>query len=390
MADKELPLKAVQVEALVVMKIIKHSSQSFPTTATGSLVGMDVRGTLQVTNSFPFPVVDIPADSHFDNAPQNAAAVAPRAKANTVYQAEMIKMLREVNIDANNVGWYTSANMGNFVNMNVIENQYYYQKELNERTVALVHDISRSSQGALALRAFRLSPQFMTAFKENKFTGEQYANALSFQTLLRLKLSLLTLCPFNRLQKSNLRFQDIFIELPVQIHNSHLLTSYLHQLPSPPPSEPLDLPASLDALTSGPLASSTLLTPNFDSLNLSIDPFLEKNCDLLLESIETHHTENNNFQFYQRSLAREQAKIAQWQAKRKAENATRATLKQTPLPEDEWQRLFKLPQEPSRLETLLNTRQVEQYSRQIDGFVSATTGKMFAVKGNLLPGESQV
>jgi translation initiation factor 3 subunit H len=136
---------------------------------------MDVRGTLQVTNSFPFPVVDIPPDSHFESATQNLAAAAPRAKSNSVYQAEMIKMLREVNIDANNVGWYTSANMGNLVNLNVIENQYFYQKELNERTVALVHDVSRSSQGTLSLRAFRLSPQFMIAFKENKFTTEKYA-----------------------------------------------------------------------------------------------------------------------------------------------------------------------------------------------------------------------
>jgi translation initiation factor 3 subunit H len=36
---------------------------------------------------------------------------------------------------------------------------------------------------------------------------------------------------------------------------------------------------------------------------------------------------------------------------------------------------------------MLNTRQVEQFSRQVDAFVSATTGKMFAAKGNLLPGE---
>ena len=160
------------------MKIIKHSSQVFPTAATGSIVGMDVRGTLQITNCFPFPVVDIPPESHFESASQNLAAAAPRAKANSVYQAEMIKMLREVNIDANNVGWYTSANMGNFVNLNVIENQYFYQKELNERTAVLVHDVSRSSQGTLSLRAFRLSPQFMIAFKENKFTTEKYATYL--------------------------------------------------------------------------------------------------------------------------------------------------------------------------------------------------------------------
>jgi translation initiation factor 3 subunit H len=156
------------------MKVIKHSSQSFPTVATGSLVGMDVGNTLEVTNTFPFPVIEVPPESHVDNATPNAAAAAPRAKANAVYQAEMIRMLREVNIDAQNIGWYTSANMGNFINLNVIENQFFYQKELNERTVALVHDISRSSQGTLSLRAFRLSPQFMNAFKENKFTSEQY------------------------------------------------------------------------------------------------------------------------------------------------------------------------------------------------------------------------
>lgn len=158
------------------MKIIKHGSQTFPTVATGSIVGMDVGGTLEITNCFPFPVVDLPPESHFDTATApNPAAAAPRAKANVAYQAEMVRMLREVNVDANNVGWYTSANMGNFVNMNVIENQFFYQKEMNERTVALVHDVSRSAQSSLSLRAFRLSPKFLTAFRENKFTAEEYA-----------------------------------------------------------------------------------------------------------------------------------------------------------------------------------------------------------------------
>ena len=106
-------------------------------------------------------------------AASNSAAAAPRAKSNATYQNEMIKNLREVNVDANNVGWYTSANMGNFINVSMIENQYHYQKEVNERTVAIVHDVSRSSQGVLSLRAFRLSPTFRAAYKENKFTTEQ-------------------------------------------------------------------------------------------------------------------------------------------------------------------------------------------------------------------------
>lgn len=155
----------------VVMKIIKHSSQTFPTVATGSIVGMDNNGVLEITNSFPFPVVEASGE-HYDSNAQSAAASAPRAKANAQYQNDMIRMLREVNIDANNVGWYGSTSMGNFINNNLIENQYHFQKELNEKTVALIHDVSRSSQGALSLRAFRLSPSFMTAYKEGKFNTE--------------------------------------------------------------------------------------------------------------------------------------------------------------------------------------------------------------------------
>jgi len=162
----------------VVMKIVKHCTAAFPTTATGSIVGMDKSSTLEVTNCFPFPTADIVhSDSHQADhtSASNAAAAAPRAKSNVVYQNEMIKYLREVNVDANNVGWYTSANMGNFININLIENQYFYQKEVNERTVCLVHDVSRSAQGALSLRAFRLSPAFMAAYADGvaKFTTEK-------------------------------------------------------------------------------------------------------------------------------------------------------------------------------------------------------------------------
>jgi translation initiation factor 3 subunit H len=364
-----------------MMKIIRHSSQAFPTVATGSLVGLDVSGgTLEITNCFPFPIVDASgaaadgaaaaaaASNQQQNQQQNAqelanlAASAPRAKANAGYETEMIKYLREVNVDANNVGWYTSTSMGNFVNSNTIENQFHYQKELNERTVALVHDVSRSSQGAMSLRAFRLSPAFMTAYKEGKFTIES-------------------------LQKSGLRFQDMLVEIPVHIHNSHLQTTLLNQLPTQPATKELDFPADLAVLNSSTDTTPAPLFPNFDSLDLSVDPFLEKTADLLLESIESHHTELNNHQYYQRSLAREQQKIAAWQAKRKAENATRAATKQPALPEDEWQRIFKLPSEPSRLEILLNSRQVEQYARQVDGFTANITSKMFAVRSNLLPGD---
>ncbi|KAI1840537.1 hypothetical protein JX265_013233 [Neoarthrinium moseri] len=357
-APKETPISSVLVESLVIMKIIRHGASTFPTPATGAIVGMDQNGVLEITNTFAFPTGDV---ANTDGAHQNdasaLAAAAPRAKANMVYQNDMIRHLKEVNVDANGVGWYTTAAMGNFINLNFIENQYHYQKD-NDQTVALVNDVSRSSQGALNLRAFRLSPAFMTMFKEGKFTTES-------------------------LQKSKLTFKDILVELPVTVHNSHLLTSYIHQFPGFPTKAEVDMPASVSDILKADVKLP--LYPSVDTLDLSIDPFLEKSCDLLLDSIESHYTELNNHQYYQRQMAREQTKITAWQTKRKAENAARAAAKQEPLPEDEWQRLFKIPQEPSRLEALLNAKQVEQYSKQIDGFTANVSAKMFAVRGNLMP-----
>jgi len=185
------------------------------------------------------------------------------------------------------------------------------------------------------------------------------------------------------MQKSKLTYKDILVELPIIVHNSHLLTSFLHQMPAALPKEELEFPSSLSDLKTN--APQVPLYPNFESLDLSIDPFLERTCDQLLDSIETHYTELNNFQYFQRQLAREQTKVTAWKTKRAAENATRVQQKLAPLPEDEWERLFKLPTEPSRLEGMLNARQVEQYSRQVDGFTASITSKMFAVKTNLLP-----
>lgn len=183
--------------------------------------------------------------------------------------------------------------------------------------------------------------------------------------------------------KSKFTYKDILVELPIVVHNSHLLTSFLHQLPAKPVETELEMPSCLSDITKKNPASSNPLYPNLDTLDVSIDPFLEKTCDLLLESIESHYTELNNFQYYQRQFAREQAKITAWKAKRAAENVGKPVAEQKP--EDEWQRLFKLPQEPSRLEGMLNARQVEQYARQVDGFTATISSKMFTIKSNLLP-----
>jgi len=174
------PIREVQVSALVVMRIIKHSTTAFPTPATGCLVGLEVGSQLEVTNSFPFPAAaDTPAASNpsdpYHNADQVALALAaPRAKSSTAYQNEMLKLMREVNVDAQNVGWYVSCSLGNFISQAFVENQAFYQRSSqDERTVALVFDASRSSQAGLSLTAYRLTPAFLAAYREGKFTTER-------------------------------------------------------------------------------------------------------------------------------------------------------------------------------------------------------------------------
>ena len=91
------------------------------------------------------------------------------------------------------------------------------------------------------------------------------------------------------MQKTKLTYKDVLVELPIIVHNSHLLTSFLHQLPAELPKKELDFPASLADLNANP--PEIPVYPNLDSLDLSIDPYMERTCDMLLDSIETHYTE---------------------------------------------------------------------------------------------------
>ncbi|KDO44069.1 hypothetical protein CISIN_1g034084mg [Citrus sinensis] len=82
------PLRVVQIEGLVMLKIIKHCKEFSPALVTGQLLGLDVGSVLEVTNCFPFPEEDEEIEADGAN-----------------YQLEMMRCLREVNVDNNTVGW---------------------------------------------------------------------------------------------------------------------------------------------------------------------------------------------------------------------------------------------------------------------------------------------
>ncbi|ORY99098.1 hypothetical protein BCR43DRAFT_471680 [Syncephalastrum racemosum] len=332
------PLEAVQLEGLVVLKIIKHCRESYPNDVTGQLLGLDEKGTLEVTNCFPFP----------SDTDENASAQ---------YQLDMMRCLRAVNVDNNTVGWYRSSHLGNFVDLNLIETQYSYQNSLGTQSCVIIHDVSKSAaQGNLSLRAFRLTETFMKQYESKKFTTESLA-------------------------KAKLSFSNIFEELPVHVHNSHLVTLMLHNIEMPKlDASRLRSPATFASTQQNELDEAKPLAPNFDVLDLELDPFMQKNLEYLLDCSDVQQQELNNYQYWQRSVAREQTKIQTWLTKRRQENAVRVEKGQDPLPEDEVNTLFKLPPEPSRLDSMILTAQMHNFTKQLNQFAGPSLTRLYSIQ----------
>lgn len=245
----------------------------------------------------------------------------------------MIHCLKDVGVDNNVVGWYQSAYLGTFLNSQLTETQFAYQKQLNDRSIVLIHDICTSSAGNLNLKAYRLTPSFLAAQREGKFT-------------------------IATMTKNRLTHRDILEELPIEIQNSYLATALLQELKATPSA---DSPLSLEQPKFG--------SENYASLDLSVDPYLEKNLDFLLESVDDYNYEQNALQFYARQVAREHNK-------RKSENSHRVANGQAPLTDP-----VQLPNEPNRLESLLVSAQIDRYCGQIQEHSGTACSKLYFASG---------
>jgi len=348
-----VPLTSVQLDALVVIKIIKHCKDYYPITATGQLLGIDVAGILEVTNCFPFT-----------SKPDEDSESHPDELDGAEYQLQMLRSLRKLNFDANTIGWYQSTHLGSFWNQSLIETQYNYQKAFSQ-SVVIVYDPARSAQGNLCLRALRLTDTFMDLYRDKKFT-------------------------MDNLRQRQLTPSTVFQSLPITIKNSHLLSALLHQL-----EENSSIYSAAEASLSVPSSNFSSRFPsdinpwstNYDNLELSLESYLEKHIEYLGDTIEEHGQEQWKWHGWQRSLVREQQRLSQLSSKRKAENSARISAGLTPTYTDEEvnnpssPNLTKLlANEPSRLETLIIANQIDTYCKQINQFAGPGITKMYMAK----------
>lgn len=335
--EAEIAITSVQLDAMVVSKIIKHAKEAPGSSAHGLLLGLDLDGTLEVSNSFPLP--------HHSNDDDDKST-----KGVARYQTSMLRSLKEVQADDSVIGFYQGMTLGSFFNQTLVDSQAIHQEKLRHGGVVIVHDISQTARGNASFRAFRLTKPFINAYKKNSFsTSSLIDHRLTFSTILE--------------------------EMPLKIRTNALLSSFLGSLSeAAPPSTAQSNPALA--------TSSAAIPPSYPRLNLGTGN-TARNLELVVEALDNYKTEEGNLAYLQRQITREKAKAESWVAKRKDENATRITAGLAPLPDEDVNRLFKIPPEPSRLESMLLLGRIDAYGKSLEETASTGLVKMYAAKANV-------
>ncbi|EPQ32326.1 uncharacterized protein PFL1_00522 [Pseudozyma flocculosa PF-1] len=330
-------ITSVRLDGLALTKIVKHCRDAHPAAASGTLLGMDLGGTLEVSNVFalPNPGRGGDRDEDDDRASRNA----------TRYTSDMVRLLRDVNADANPVGLYQGCFLGAFLNSSVVDGLAAIAGLMERegasgkgKGVLIVHDLAQSAQGNTSVKAYRLSPSFIEAHRAGKFHT---------QSLIDHKLT----------------FANVLVEIPVALRNTALLDAFLSSISTPSAPAPSIVPPSTSELLVNPPTAA--LGPSHTSLNLALEPVLASSLEATLEILEEHAAEAGNVGFQARQLAREKAKAEAYLARKKAENASREAQGLAPLPIEDVNRLFKIPAEPSRLETTLLLGQLDSSARRL-------------------------
>lgn len=248
--DEEI--KSVQIDALVILQIMKQCRQQAPQPVTGQLLGLDVDTALQITHSFgyiqhvqderpPWEREQRPlADSHEDGEQ---------------YQMDMLRRLREVNVDSNTVGWYQTTHLGQLFSETVIETQFFYQQQI-PRSILLVYDPLQSRIGKPAFKALRLGSEFMTKYKETRETNKAALDMFASD--------------------------GMFLEIPIHVSSSAMVESFL-----------------MDWSIMDPSATS-----NVETLDVENAAFTEKNMQLLINSLGELSEQQMKMQMFERNAGR--------------------------------------------------------------------------------------
>jgi translation initiation factor 3 subunit H len=295
------------------MKMVKHcheESQGSMEIAQGALLGLAEGNRLEITNCFPF------AKSTDENADEEE------------YQLAMMRRLRRVNVDHFHVGWYQSADIGNFLTHTLLESQYHYQTSIEE-SVVVVYDTQKSARGFLTLKAYRLTPQAIQMYKDQDFTPE---------ALRQLKIG----------------YEKMFIEIPIHVRNSALSNIMMSELQEMVKEE-----------------------EGSHFLDLGTAGVLESHIRVMMDRVDELYQEASKFNKYQQMVMRQEQEKHRQLNKLTQENASRIAKGETPQPEEDVTKQFRPLPVPPRLNPMMISGQINAVSQHINQFCSQSLAKLY-------------
>ncbi|KAF8821037.1 putative eukaryotic initiation factor-3, subunit 3 [Cardiosporidium cionae] len=328
-------LRVVEIDGLVLAKIIKHCRDNYPTTVSGKLLGTDVNDKLEVTNCFP-----LPQKKDLNTALQREKAATPEEIDEKVeeeyekYQEKMSELMHDVNVDCFAVGWYQTLTYSDFQNKETIDALVQYQGT-NDKAILLGYDPLLNATGRMAFKAYRASEKFRSIYYSHEGDSSK----------------------FNKLSG-----KDILVEVPISIKIAPLLESYL--------------------LEWG-IGQSLQDQGDFDAFELDHNSYLEKNLSVLSNTLDAMMEEQEKLQKYQREHVKQQFTQKQLQERHKLENEQRQLRGEAPLPMEYSGPAFRHIEPPSQINSLLMCNQAALQCKEINTTCAESLAKTFLlVKGN--------
>jgi translation initiation factor 3 subunit H len=321
----------VQLEGLVVLKVIKHCQENFPMTVMGQLLGMDMDETLEITNCYPFMTQSANAAASPDALENSQVFEASHMQ----YQRDMMLSVREVNIDHQVVGWFSStgSQMGSFLTTQWLDTQFSYQETLSN-SVCIIYDPVRTEEGTLCLRAYRLTEAFMKVYAKGDFSSIGFS-------------------------REGCLSNDIIEEVPITLHNSSLINAAL-----------VDLEYSDEFAGENDVELSRL--------SISEKPVLEQSMEFLICDLDTLGKEQSKYAYFVRNLVRNQGPALERIRKRTAENRSRIANGEEPLPDDDdIAQVFST--ELPRLENKVLLKGLDSFAESIQQLASEGVVKQYGV-----------
>ena len=241
------------------------------------------------------------------------------------FQLEMMRMLKEVNVDNNCVGWYQSMYLGIYSTSNLLENQLSYQTDLSPNAVVILYDPMQTANGNMVLKAYRLSDETIKA----KTRGTN-----------------------NFISPKN-----IFEEIPLTLTNPGLVRALLSDI-----SDGSNSSNFVDKENLYEMGADT----SFDRLDMSTNPYLEKHLEFLCLWVDDLAAEQHKFQYYTRQLSRGGDKG------RDGKNSRRRT---------DDAAAWASSEAPRRMESLLISNQIRSYVDQMEQFTASGLNKLYLLGG---------